>query len=152
MMRNALTALACVGFTACSDMGPDVGLLAELEQARARWESARPTSYVFAVERLCFCGLESRGPARVRVQGDIVIERVYVDTGAPVPASFADSFPTVNGLFDLLRSAIEGGAHEVRVTYDPVLGVPEDFWIDYLEYAIDEELGIRVTEEVQAVP
>ena len=105
---------------------------------------------MFAVERLCFCGAESRGPVRVRVQGMAVVERVYVDTGGPVPGTFAELFPTVDGLFALVRSAIEGGAYEVRVTYHAVLGVPIDVWIDYIENAVDDELGLTVTESVEA--
>lgn len=33
-----------------------------------------------------------------------------------------------------------------------VLGLPLDFWIDYLEAAADEELGMRVTEAVAPLP
>ena len=54
----------------------------------------------------------------------------------------------MEGLFDLLRAAIEGGAHTIDVTYHPALGVPIDFWIDYLENVADEEVGMRVTEAV----
>ncbi|MSR20183.1 MAG: hypothetical protein EXR91_04285 [Gemmatimonadetes bacterium] len=148
-MRYALAVAALMGVTGCTDLGPE---LTDLEEARARWDGARPSSYVFAEERLCFCGPESRGPVRVRVQGTVAVERVYVDSGDPVPAAMADQFPTVDGLFDIVASALAGDAHEVRVTYDPVLGVPTDFWIDYLEFAADEELGMRVTEEVEADP
>jgi hypothetical protein len=35
------------------------------------------------------------------------------------------------------------------VTYDPVLGVPVAFWIDYDEMVIDEELGMTVTEPIE---
>ena len=151
-MRYALAVAALLGVAGCTDLGPEVGAVNDLEEARARWESARPTSYVFALERLCFCGLESRGPVRVRVQGTVAVERVYVDSGDPVQAAMAEQFPTVDGLFDILASALAGEAHEVRVTYDPALGVPTDFWIDYMEFAADEELGMRVTEEVEADP
>ncbi len=147
MMRYALAVAALMGVTGCTDLGRE---LTDFEEAQARCDGARPSSYVFAVERLCFCGPESRGP--VRVQGTVAVERVYVDSGDPVPAAMADQFPRVDGLFDIVASALAGDAHEVRVTYDPVLEVPTDFWIDYLENAADEELGMRVTEEVEADP
>jgi hypothetical protein len=55
----------------------------------------------------------------------------------------------VDGLFDVLRDAMNEGAHEIRVTYNPANGVPIDFWIDYSENTADEELGFIVTESVQ---
>ncbi len=149
MRRTALGLLVCVGGAACSDLGPET-LLGELERNQSRWEATRPASYVFAIERLCFCGVESRGPVRVRVQGTAVVERIYVDTGGSVPPALAELFPTVDGLFALVRSAIEDGAYEVRVMYHAVLGVPIDIWIDYIENAIDDELGVTVTESVEA--
>ncbi|MDA0329187.1 MAG: DUF6174 domain-containing protein [Gemmatimonadetes bacterium] len=132
----------------CGTLGLGSSVLDELERNQERWERVAPAAYQYAVERLCFCGLEARGPVRVTVVGSAVSSRVYVDSGDPVPANFGESFPTVPGLFDILRDAIDRDAHEIRVTYDPETGVPIDFWIDYLEMAIDEELGIRVTEAV----
>lgn len=137
---------------ACDEPGPVQPELLELEARRALWDSVGPASYEYAVERPCFCPTEYRGPVRIRVEGDVVVERVYVDGGLAVPAEIAPSFPAVEGLFELLRSAFEGDAHEVQVTYDPVLGVPVDFWIDYVEMAVDEELGMRVTEAVAPLP
>jgi hypothetical protein len=151
MLRNLALVLAACGASACSDLGPEDGLLAELERNERRWLDARPEAYVFAVERLCFCGEEARGPVRVRVEGSTVTERTYVETGLDVPPVFAELFPTVHGLFEILRAAIVEQAHEVRATYDPVLGVPIDFWIDYRLNVADEELGMRVTEGVGAV-
>lgn len=122
--------------------------LTELEAHQARWERVGPASYVYAVERLCFCGADYRGPVRVTVVNGVVVERSYVDSGLDVPDPAAAQFPAVEGLFELLRSAYEAEAHEVRVTYHPTLGVPLDFWIDFNEMMADEELGMRVTEAV----
>lgn len=145
-------ALAAVALGACDGPGPVRPRLLELEARQALWDSNGPESYEYAIERICYCPLEYIGPVRIRVEEGIVVERVYVDSGLAVPDEIAPSFPTVNGLFELLRSAYENGAHEVTVTYDPALGVPVDFWIDYVEMAVDEELGMRVTEEVAPLP
>ena len=150
-MRNAFSLLLCLSLGGCADLGFDVRTLTDLERAQRRWERWRPDSYVYAIERLCFCPVEYRGPVRVRVDGNVVSERTYVDTGQPVPAAMADGFPAVNGLFVILASALDEDAHEVRVSYDPETGVPLDFWIDYQEMTADEELGMRVTEDVEAV-
>ena len=150
-MRYAIAVAALVGAAGCTDLGPEVVALTDLEEARERWEDARPSSYVYEIERLCFCAIEAIGPVRVQVQGSAVVERLYVDSGATVPPGMAELFPTVDGLFDILASALAGDAHEVRAEYDPNLGVPTEFWIDYIELAADDELGMRVTGEVQVL-
>ena len=134
---------------ACSDLGPAGGPRAELLRNRETWQRLRPSSYQYGVERLCFCGLEARGPVRVTVVWGDVSDRTYVDSGDPVPAPLGDLFPTVDGLFDVLLDAIEREAHRIDVTYDPISGVPLDLWIDYLETVADEELGFSVTETVR---
>jgi hypothetical protein len=67
---------------------------------------------------------------------------------AAVPARFAEAFPAVDGLFTILRDAYEEESDDVSVTYEPVTGVPVEFFIDYLEMAADEEPGMAVTEDV----
>lgn len=146
-----LVIMAAVSLASCSDQGPNVGLLAELQLNRDLWERQGPPSYIYAVERLCFCAGAARGPVRVTVQGSTVLERDYVDTGEPVPETLADLFPTVEGLFDLVASAIAGGAYSVQVDYDEASGVPITIQIDYQRNVADEELGMRVTEAVQAL-
>ena len=153
-MRSRLSMAAILVTLAggCSDLGPDETLQEELERAQRSWAAEGPEAYVYGVERICFCGLESRGPVRVRVEAGVVTERAYVESGEPVPSALADLFPSVEGLFDLVRDAISMGAHTVRVTYDPELGVPVDLWIDYHAQVADEELGMRVAEPVEPLP
>lgn len=148
-LRIFAIAMVCGSVVGCDELGPESS---ELERNRERWLDTRPVGYTYAVERLCFCGVESRGPVRVTVVGSLVTARVYVDSGQPVPSPSEDLFPTVDELFDLLQSAYDQDAHEVRVTYDADTGVPIDFWIDYQLNLADEELGMTVTESVEASP
>jgi len=151
--RLAWLAVFGLSLAACgASLGPVDERLVDLEANQARWDSSGPGSYVYGVERLCFCGVEYRGPVRVTVVDGSAVEHVYIDSGLVVPPVVAQAFPTVDGLFSLLRSAIEGDAAEVNVTYDPTLGVPLDFWIDYNLMIADEELGIQVTEAVTPTP
>lgn len=124
--------------------------VAALEVARARWAAAGLSSYSYALRRRCFCPPDFLGPARLRIESGVVVEQTYVESNLPVPTGI--EFPTVDELFEILGSAYEQNAHEVTVTYHPDLGVPLDFWIDYDEMAIDEELGAEVTEDVTALP
>jgi hypothetical protein len=152
MRPAAWLAVLCPVLVACGTAGPEDGRLRELASNQARWDALHPDAYLYAVERLCFCPEEYRGPVRVRVEHGVAADRVYVASGLAVPPGIAPAFPTVDGIFELLRSAIEADAFEVRVTYDQALGVPIDVWIDYNEMTADEELGMRVTEAVAPAP
>lgn len=137
--------LVCAALAACDSQGPGVVLLDELTRNRARWAEVEPSEYSYAVERLCFCGFAAT-PVRVTVADGVVTDRTFVESGEPVPEQFADLFPSVDGLFEVLLDAIERGAHSIVVTYDPDSGVPLDIAIDYEFNVKDEELGFRVTE------
>jgi hypothetical protein len=139
-----LRVVLVLGAAACGDSGVDIRTLTELEEAEERWERDGLDSYRYEVRRMCYCPLEWIGPVRVVVAPEGVT-RTYVDTGQPVPESVGEAFPTVEGLFDILREAYANGAHQVEVTYDPSLGYPTEFGIDYQEMLADEELGMRVT-------
>lgn len=153
-MTHRRTLLLAVALTAagCGILEPGGGLRGELDDNRERWESLRPASYAVVVERLCFCGVEARGPVRVLVQGTIPTERTYTDSGVVVSAELAPFFPTIDGLFDVLADALDRDAHEVSVTYDEETGIPVDVWIDYEENTADEELGFAVTLPIDTDP
>jgi hypothetical protein len=53
---------------------------------------------------------------------------------------------TVTEVFARIRRAIEDGSAEVRVTYDPVTGVPLEVWVDIERMMADEEWGVSITE------
>jgi hypothetical protein len=129
----------------CSDQGPEApGLQAELEANLVKWLAQRPADYVYEIERLCFCMVEARGPVLVTVAGGQVVDRTYTDGSGDVPADFASLFPAADGLFDIIEEALDRDAHEVLVTWDDETGLPVDFWIDYIEFAVDEEVGYRI--------
>jgi len=150
-MRHRPLLLVAISTIALGSLGgaavAQADAAAELERNERLWETTRPQSYTYAIERLCFC-LGRGQPVRITVEGEEVIERVDVASGDRLDPALADDFPAVEGLFDLIRDAIETDAHELVVTYDSVSGVPIDIWVDYDERIADEELGYRVTEPV----
>ena len=145
MKLNHLWSSAVLVVASCGGSGTAPEL--ELTRNLARWQESRPASYVYALERLCFCA--GFGVARVTVEDAEVIDVAWVDPeaqGAQQPS--ANEFPSVDGLFEILAEAMGRDAHVIEVTYDPVSGVPMEFFIDYVEHAVDEELRMRVTEPV----
>jgi hypothetical protein len=74
------------------------------------------------------------------------LPRLRVDTekGEPAPA-FAEYVRDIEGLFDLIREAIERKAHKVDVSYDRVYGYPTSIDLDYLFNAVDDELQVTVS-------
>jgi hypothetical protein len=148
-----LPALLAALAAGCSDQGPHVGALErEIAANRALWEANGPSSYVYDVERLCFCGVEALGPVRVVVENGVAVGRTYVATGEVVPASFADLFPSVDGLFEVLTDAVQRGAADVRVTWGSGNGLPLDFFIDYSVNIADEEQGYRIVDPPRTTP
>jgi hypothetical protein len=140
---RSVSLAACL--LACSDQSPEVsGLRVEIEANRSRWLGQRPSSYTYEIQRLCFCTLESSGPVRVVVANGQATARTYTEGGAVVPSDLAWLFPVADGLFDILLDALDQDAHEIRVTWDDDTGLPVDFWIDYIENAVDEEVGYRI--------
>lgn len=139
--------LALLSGSACYDVGPERG---ELDRARARWAEAEPEHYVYALERICFC--PPFGPARVTVAAGQVVSVEWLTPPSEGFQPEAEWYPGVDGLFELIEDALERRAHSVQVTYDPDNGVPMELYIDYSEQMADEELGMRVTEPVVALP
>lgn len=145
MKLTHLMLAAVLPLAACADSGFGPQLW-ELEHNRAKWEASGPASYVYAVERRCYCAFF--GAARVTVENGEAVSAVWVDPEGQSVAPTIDLFPSVHGLFDILEDAFARNAHSIEVTYDTTTGVPTEFQIDYIELAIDEELGMRITEPV----
>ena len=146
-LTPALPLVATLVAAACSDAGTGPGdLRLEIATHRALWEASRPERYTYALKRLCFCAVEAIGPVRVVVSGDSVISRTYVEGGDTVGPNEVDLFPGVDGLFRVLDDAIASGAADIRVTWDDRLGYPTEISIDYLAMAVDDELGLVITE------
>jgi uncharacterized protein DUF6174 len=138
----AILAVAALG--GCSVLDPDDGQRGELESARERWQREGPGAYRTTQTHVCFCGTEVRGPVMLRVTASGTT-RTYVADGRAVPSDLVKFFPTVEGLFDEIESALDEGADQVRVTYDPTTGAPLDVFIDYSERTADEEQGWTLT-------
>lgn len=113
---------------------------ARLGRARARWDQARPDSYLIEVERTCRCAPPYRGPFEVLVDGGVVTATV---DGAAVPDDIsADSF-TVDGLFDAIEAWSD--ADRLLVIYDADRGIPLRIDVDPVAGTADDEVTLTTT-------
>ena len=131
---------ALVASTSCSSM---VGPREQLASARVRWAQRGPDSYSMTISRGCECLPEVVGPATVTVENGAISAR-YTNTGAPVPMEYSASFPSVEGLFDIIEDAQKNNYYKVDVEYDQELGYPTLISFDMNKRAIDDEQGIYV--------
>lgn len=113
-MRKICLVVSMTVLAACSSTAVS-GAPEELEAARQRWSAAGLVHYRFTFEDDCGeCLPSSRLPREVVVRDG--------ETSAP-------GQPTVDSLFEAVENALANGS-SVEVVYHPVLGYPEDIWID----------------------
>lgn len=125
----------------------------ELDAARARWQRAALSSYEYGYHKFCECHRESPPETVVTVADNAVTSVRHRPAGSTVEVPALDRIEyywTVEGLFDLVGSALERGV-QVRVDYDPALGYPREIYIDYDADFIGDELDLRLT-RVAAMP
>ncbi len=146
MKIAGLTAVSALAL-ACSISGPDdrhAELRAEIAAQRQKWAARRIDDYRLTLSRFCFCAPEGAGLVVVRVLAGEPVEWLYFLSGDPVAPQWQAMFPTVDGLFDFLEDAIDRGAEEIDVTFDPDFGLPTTIRIDYRLDMADEEIGYEV--------
>ena len=137
-MRAALV-IILVGVAACGDV---TAVDRRIGMLRSFWEGQRPASYRITVSRSCECMSETSAPAVVEVTNGVVTSRHYVHTGEPVPPQYAGSFPTIDGLFEIIEAARRDRVARLDVTYDPTYGYPSRISIDHVANMVDDEVVI----------
>ena len=146
-LASALLALLATTLLIGCDDGTGLGSeLVELQIARAVWVAEGPSDYKMTLFRGCECLPEMTGPVELVVRDGFVESRECTNTGGPVGADYADLFPHVDGLFDLIEEAVRQGASKLRVSYHPSLGYPLRISIDYLAQVADDEVTYVLSE------
>ena len=113
--------------------------------ARARWVANRPDSYEFVMTRSCLCSADFMRPVLVVVSGMTVTGRTRIDDGSPLPAEWDTSFPSIDGLFDLMDDARMRHYAAVNAVYDTVAGYPTSVLLDYQANVADDESHYAVS-------
>jgi hypothetical protein len=129
-------------FAACSgeESSPSGPPGSELRAAQQRWSSDASDDYQFVLQRVCECLPADTRPVLVVVRDGVIVSLTDLETGSALPAHRARFYYTVEGLFGLIDEAIDQGAAEIRVDYDPIFGYPLQIVIDYDAQTADDEI------------
>ena len=124
--------------------------LRTLNTQAARWQAQNITSYQMKLHIACFCPFFDRMPLTVEVRDEQVISVVDsqgkpVSTDDPIRMYGNEQLMTIDGVFAYAREAIRE-ADETNITYDPALGFPLTLSIDRIKLAMDDELGVTISD------
>jgi hypothetical protein len=143
-----LVLLALLPVAGCDGvLGPrsDDTLRELLETRQRMWNERGPASYTMTVLRIDGDPGLLR-PVVLRVSGGQIVSAVYEDTEAPVPAEVRARYHTVEGLFALVRDAIDRRIPSVSVNYDAEYGFPREMVLDYNLRRSDDDLYFSVSD------
>ena len=127
-----------VSLVGCTGSGTN-----ELDNAQARWEENRPSSYSFVFVRSCEC-IDAGREIEVSVTGDAITAARYLDDNTPVMGVALTSLSTVDDVFLTIADAIDRDAFSLSVQYDATLGYPTNVSVDYDKQIADDEFSLRL--------
>ena len=135
-----ISSVMAVGCTDAST-GSSSGATTQLDSARDRWEGHDLQNYTFQFRWVCFCMREYVQPARLTVRDGMIVSGVDPESGEALEPDRLDDFRTIDELFGDIEQAIADSAEEVRLSFDPMWGFPNDVYIDRSRMIADEERG-----------
>jgi hypothetical protein len=115
------------------------------EENLQTWNAAAIDAYEFDYQLNCFCGGPGVRPVHIEVRSGVVVAVSFPDGGPPDSYDLAD-YPTIPDLFADVEASLARKPFSVMVEYDGALGYPRNFFADFVENAVDEELGFVATD------
>jgi len=115
-----------------------------LAQNWALWSASGIDTYRYRFRWECYCLESYTRLVDVTVHRGVVVSVVDVQTGRALGPEAVADYRTIDGLFEVVRDAIDRPADAVRASYDTELGYPSVVWVDFVGPMIDEELGFRI--------
>jgi hypothetical protein len=145
----AALALVVALATGCSELPGGNGRLPDdLADARASWRSKLASGYSVTWQQMCLCLADMVRPIQIRVSAGAIASAIYVDDQQPVGQPTRSSLMTIDEVFEVLVEAVEDGAVQVDVDYDPTWSFPVSVYIDYDRRIADEELSLALSDFV----
>lgn len=114
------------------------------EENLQKWNAAAIGAYEFDYQLNCFCGGPGVRPVHIEVRAGAVVAVSFPDGEGPEPYDLAE-YPTIPNLFADVEASLARKPFSVMVEYDALLGYPREFFADFVENAVDEELGFSAT-------
>jgi hypothetical protein len=151
--RGAIPALAVVMvallLSACGGLlGPrDDDTLRDLLNSREKvWQEKGPSAYAMTVLRLVDDGDSALRGVVLHVEAGQIVAGEYDDTGEMLAADVLARHLTVEGMFDLIRDALNRKVAGISVNYDADYGYPREIIIDYTAQRADDDVYIAVSD------
>lgn len=140
-----LVAMSALGSSCTStpDAPPEV---TALNTARTHFATPPRPSYVFTWTQSCFCSTDMTRPMKVTVTNGVIAGAVFVDNGATVGDAVRAQLKTVDGVFTMIRDAIDQDYDEVNVQYDPQMGYPRSVSLVSSRSATDAGMTLMLSE------
>ncbi len=117
---------------------------AQLDMARARWESLDISDYDVTMSLQCFCPFGVSKAVELKVRNGVITKGLHAADSDPDTEIVLERFRTVEGLFDFVADAIEQKAHSITAVYHPEYGYPESVFVDFVSNIADEENGFTI--------
>ena len=121
-----------------------------LENARARWQASRITSYELAYKKHCPCYRDEPATTIVTVTDGQITRVRYRHDGAnedvEIAADRIQRYWTVPDLFEVIAAALADRAVDLRATYEGARGLPTYLYLDYDRASVGDEIELRVSE------
>jgi hypothetical protein len=117
----------------------------ELDDNRAKWDSAGVSHYRFELTISCFCPFAEIMPITVEVKDGQIVSLTDVN-GQAVEGEFSqyiEEAASIDRLFDIIENNLSE-ADEVNITYDAQYGFPTAINIDFIKMAMDDEISYYV--------
>ena len=128
---------------ACDD--PNDPARDALDANRELWRSHEIVDYRYEYRLDCFCAGPGSEPVAIEVSDGEVVRVTLLLTSEEVPPSELSDYPTVDRLFEMMEEWLSRDPYDVSADYHPELGYPTNVFIDFIENAIDEELGFQAS-------
>ena len=122
---SMLAVVASVVLSGCVSGPTSPAELRELQEARARWDGRTFANYAVEMRTECFCDPRILDWHRIEVVAGVVTRVTPVAGGADVDLSQAQSFRTVDQVFESIVNALNGDwLGDADLAFDPNLGYP----------------------------
>ena len=109
----------------------------------SQWESSRPESYSFTLQRDGYIAGDARKSVDLTIKGNTIVDARFSDGSKAAVPEYNQL--NINDLFKTIGNALDKNAAKVDVKYNAETGIPESIFIDQSKMMADEELYLSIS-------